>query len=84
MDYRPAQRVLLSGRSRIAFGQSAKEPAGRGRCTRQSMQSSRKDRALLPAPRPAGSFALWPNAIWLRPERALVALGDNPLAGATP
>ena len=32
------------------------------------MQSSRKGRAPLPAPRTAGSFALWPNAIRLRPN----------------
>ena len=32
------------------------------------MQSSRKDRAPLPAPRTPGSFALWPNAIRLRPN----------------
>ena len=32
------------------------------------MQSSRKDRAPLPVPRTSGSFALWPNAIRLRPN----------------
>ena len=32
------------------------------------MQSSRKDRAPSPAPRTPGSFALWPNAIRLRPN----------------
>ena len=39
-----------------------------GRSTRRLMQSSRKDRAPLPAPRTSGSFALWPNAIRLRPN----------------
>ena len=39
-----------------------------GRCTRRLMQSSRKVRAPLPAPRTSGSFALWPNAIRLRPN----------------
>src|SRR5712691_4383837 len=39
---------------------------------RQLIQSSRKDRAPSPAPRTSGSFALWPNAIRLRPnERSL-------------
>ena len=39
-----------------------------GRSTRRLMQSSPKDRAPLPAPRTPGSFALWPNAIRLRPN----------------
>ena len=39
-----------------------------GRCTRRLMQSSRKGRAPLPVPRTSGSFALWPNAIRLRPN----------------
>ena len=39
-----------------------------GRCTRRLMQSSRKARAPSPAPRTPGSFALWPNAIRLRPN----------------
>ena len=39
-----------------------------GRCTRRLMQSSRKGRAPLSAPRTTGSFALWPNAIRLRPN----------------
>ena len=39
-----------------------------GRSTRRLMQSSRKDRAPSPAPRTPGSFALWPNAIRLRPN----------------
>ena len=39
-----------------------------GRSTRRLMQSSRKDRAPSPAPRTSGSFALWPNAIRLRPN----------------
>ena len=39
-----------------------------GRCTRQSMQSSRKDRKPSPAPRTSGSFVLWPNAIRVRPN----------------
>ena len=39
-----------------------------GRSTRRLMQSSRKDRAPLPAPRTSGSIALWPNAIRLRPN----------------
>src|SRR5947207_3147388 len=41
-----------------------------GRCARQLMQSSRKDRAPSPAPRIPGSFALWPNAI----QRRAIAL----------
>ena len=39
-----------------------------GRSARHLMQSSRKDRAPLPVPRTFGSFALWPNAIRLRPN----------------
>ena len=39
-----------------------------GRSTRRLMQSWRKDRARLLVPRTTGSFALWPNAIRLRPN----------------
>ena len=54
-----------------------------GRSTRRLMQSSRKDRAPLPAPRTSGSFALWPNAIRLRPNEhssrwATIHAGANP------
>ena len=39
-----------------------------GRSTRRLMQSSPKDRAPSPAPRTSGFFALWLNAIRLRPN----------------
>jgi adenylate cyclase len=42
-----------------------------GRSTRRLMRSSRKGRAPSPTPRTSGSFALWPNAIRLRPNERL-------------
>ena len=54
-----------------------------GRSIRRLMQSSPKDRAPSPAPRTSGSFALWPNAIRLRPnERS--SRWATIHAGATP
>ena len=54
-----------------------------GRSTRRLMQFSPKDRAPSPAPRTTGSFALWPNAIRLRPNEhssrwATIHAGANP------
>ena len=54
-----------------------------GRSTRRLIQSSPKDRAPSPAPRTSGSFALWPNAIRLRPNEhssrsATINAGPNP------
>jgi len=53
------------------------------RSTRRLMRSSRKGRAPLSAPPMSGFFALWPNAIWLRPNErssrwATIPAGPNP------
>ena len=61
-----ARQRRNAGRSWQYFNSAGKRTPGRS--TRRLMQSSRKDRAPLPAPRTSGSFALWPNAIRLRPN----------------
>ena len=49
-----------------------------GRCAKRLMQSSRKDRAPLPAPRTTWFFCALAERDPAAAERALVALGDNP------
>ncbi len=61
-----ARQRRNAGRSWPKFISAGKQTPGRS--TRRLMQSSRKDRAPLSAPRTPGSFALWPNAIRLRPN----------------
>ncbi len=66
----------------INFTSSGKRTPGRStRRLRQS--SSRKDRTPSTVPRTSGSFALWPNAIRLRPNERLSRWATTP-AGAIP
>ena len=48
------------------------------------MQSSHKSRAPSPAPRTSGSFALWPNAIRLRPNEHSSRWATIPCSGEPP
>ena len=76
-----ARQRRNADRSWTSFTSAGKRTLGR--CTRRLMQSSRKDRAPSPAPRTPGSFALWPNAIRLRPNERSSRWATTP-AGANP
>jgi hypothetical protein len=92
---RYAEAIAALDRALAIVPDNVETRANRGLCyicwkadtrplARRLMQSSRKDRAPLPAPRTAGSFALWPNAIRLRPNEhssrwATIHAGRSPI-----
>ena len=71
-----ARQRRNAGRSWQNFTSAGKRTLGR--CTRQLMQSSRKDRAPLPAPPDDWFVCALAERDPAAAERALVALGDNP------